>query len=607
MKNIKRITSLFLAALLSITFIPVPASAAQDNTMKEEVVYINLNNDGSVKEINVVNIFELDENGTVIDYGSYENLRNMTTTDNIDYHNNRVSINADAGKLYYEGKLKGNDMPWNISIKYFMDGKEYSAKDIAGMSGKLEIKMSVRKNEKCDNSFFEGYALQTTFTLDTKKATDIKADGATQANVGSDKQLTYTILPNNEKDIYISANVQDFEMEGISINGIRMNLDVNIDDSSLQEKIDEVIGAVNEINDGASQLSNGLSSIISNNSQLTSGAWSAFEALCNAAQTQLNQQLTQNGYDSVALTPSTYSQVLMDLLVKMGAEAVYNTAYNAALAEVTLQVESQADTLYSGYIKSQEENIYLAYIESQKDLIYTQAASQAVVRSLVENYGYSEENAYAYLQTNEGQLMVANALAQMTEAQKSQIITTAVNSLTTEQKDLILQGAKDSLTTQQKAEIRNRYIEQIMSGEEVTSKINEAVKAANSAAADISALKGQLDNYKSFYNGLVDYTNAVSYAAEGASELTAGTGRFARETTDMESRMDSEINSMTTSITGSDVQTASFVSKENTNIKSVQFVIKTEKIKKTNVENVSHEEPKKLTFLQKLLRLFGLY
>ncbi|MGN1112268.1 MAG: hypothetical protein ACI4RP_03600 [Acutalibacteraceae bacterium] len=676
MKHAKRITAVFLAVLIIITVFTVSASAAQGNTPKEEVVYINLCADGSVKEINVVNIFDLDENGEIIDYGKYESLRNMTTTDTIGYHNDTVTIDADAGKLYYEGKLKENAMPWTISIKYFIDGKEYSADKIAGMSGRLEIKMAVRQNKECDSSFFKGYALQASFTLNTDNATNIIAEGATIANVGSDKQITYTILPNNEKDIIVSTDVKNFEMKGISINGIRMNLDIDIDDADLQKKIDEVIGAVNDLDkgagklndgtadlydatgelksavgklhsgvgtlcDGADELKNGLTALSSKNSELTGAARSAYVALCTAAQTQLNAQLSANGLNTVTLTPETYSEVLLGVLAEMDADKVYNTAYNAALSEVTAQVEAQADTLYAGYIQSQANEIYSEYVKSQADSLYEQVATEAVRQQLVEG-GLPDEQADAYIKTDEGKALVSIAVAAMTDEQKAQIIAAGVQSLTSDQKEQILQGAIASLSEEQKSEIRNGYIEQMMASEEVTGRINEAVKAANSAAAEVSTLKGQLDGYGAFCNGLVDYTNAVSSAADGAAELTngirelhsntdtlknavgdlhiavgtlndgtddlkKGTGEFAKETADMDKEVSEEINSMTSSLTGKDVKTVSFVSNQNTNIKSVQFVIQTESIEITEQTDVTVEEVEQLNFWQKLLRLFGLY
>ena len=107
----------------------------------------------------------------------------------------------------------------------------------------------------------------------------------------------------------------------------------------------------------------------------------------------------------------------------------------------------------------------------------------------------------------------------MTDEQKEQILNAAVAQLTDEQKEQILQGAVASLTDEQKTQIREAYIQQMMASDEVTSGINAAVATVSAAARQVSELKGQLDNYGAFYQGLLDYTGAVSDAAAGAKNL----------------------------------------------------------------------------------------
>ncbi len=134
-----------------------------------------------------------------------------------------------------------------------MDGEEYSAEDIAGKSGALKIHFTVTKNENCKGSFYEDYALQASFTFDT----DIVGSGATIANVGSDKQLTYTIPPDKGIDTVIKADVTDFEMDSAAINGVRLNMNINVDDSELTDKVNELVSAVADLNDGASEVRGG--------------------------------------------------------------------------------------------------------------------------------------------------------------------------------------------------------------------------------------------------------------------------------------------------------------------------------------------------------------
>lgn len=673
MKRMTKITAAALSVLL-LGSVAVPAFAEEAaSSEKEEVIYVMTDAAGQVTDVEAVNIFA---GGDITDYGDYSAVKILNTTDAITQDGSRITFSSSADKVYYQGTMKDTAIPWNISIRYFLDGKEYSAEEIAGKSGALEIHFSVSKNESCAGSFYEDYALQASFTLDTDLCRNISSSGATVANVGSSKQLTYTILPGKGIDTVIRADVTDFEMDSAAINGVRLHMSFEVDDAELMDKVDEIISAIGSVNDGASavrdgtgrlydatgtlygkvgelhdgvgaladgagELYAGLRSIAAKNDQLTGAAYAAYEGLCSAAGAALNVQLSANGMEPVTLTPESYADALLDLLEKMDAGAVYDQAYQAALQQVTAQVDAQADALYRGYAESQANSIYWAYVSSQADNLYAQVAAQAVYAQLIES-GYTEEQAAAFLQTPEGQATVAQAVSNMTDEQKTQILNAAVAQLTDQQKEQILQGAIDALTDEQKAQIRDAYIQQMMASDEVTSQISAAVATVSAAAEQVSELKGQLDSYGAFYQGLLDYTGAVSDAAAGAGtlkqgmdtlyrntgtlmlsvgelndavgelyggtkSLADGTAAFADQTADMDTRISEEIDSMTSSITGGDGETTSFVSDKNTQVDSVQFVIKTAAVEKT--ESAAEDAPAAapLTFWQKLLRLFGLY
>lgn len=672
MKRIQKITAAALSVLLLGSLI-VPAFAEEAPTGKEEVIYIITDASGKVTDMEAVNIFA---GGDITDYGDYSDVKLLNTTDQITQNGNKITFSSSAEKVYYQGTMKNTVIPWNISIRYFLNGKEYSAADVAGKSGALEIRFSVSKNESCKGSFYEDYALQASFTLDTDLCKNIVSSGATVANVGSDKQFTYTILPGKGIDATIQADVTDFEMDAVSINGVRLNMNFEVDDAELMDKVDEIISAIGSIDsgaaevrdgtgelydatgtlnskvgelnsgvgalaDGAGDLYSGLTGITEKNDQLTGAAYTAYEGLCTAAVAALNVQLGANGMESVTLTPANYSAVLLGLLEKMDADTIYNEAYQSALQQVTAQVETQAEDLYRGYVESQANSIYLAYVSSQADTLYAQVAAQAVYTQLIES-GYTEEQATAFLQTLEGQAAVAQAVANMTDEQKEQILNGAVAQLTDEQKEQILQGAVASLTEEQKTQIREAYIQQMMASDEVTSGINAAVATVSAAAKQVSELKGQLDNYGVFYQGLLDYTGAVSDAAAGAKnlklnmdtlyrntgtlklsvgelndavnelysgtkDLASGTSEFADETSDMDTQISDEIDSMASSITGSNTEVVSFVSDKNTGVDSVQFVIKTAAIEKSETVSSDTSEEAPSTFWQKLLSLFGMY
>lgn len=210
--------------------------------------------DGSVNGVYAVNIFG---SGDITDHGSYDSVKMLNTNDKITQDGDKISFSTNAEKAYMQGTLKGAEIPWDISIKYFLDGKEYTPNDIAGKSGKLEIKLKISKNENCKSDFYENYALQASFALDTELCSNIKADGATTANVGSDKQISYTILPNKGIDASITADVRDFEMDAVSINGVKLNLDIDIDISEISDEVAELNDGVTKIDDGANSVSDG--------------------------------------------------------------------------------------------------------------------------------------------------------------------------------------------------------------------------------------------------------------------------------------------------------------------------------------------------------------
>lgn len=267
-KLLKQATAGVLSMILMVG-LTVPAYAADSSPEKEEVVYVMTNAVGNINKIEVVNIFS---GGDVIDHGDYSSVKMLNTNDAITENGNEITFKSTAEKVYYQGTMKSNEIPWNISIQYRLDGKEYSPEEIAGKSGKLEISFKVSKNESYDGYFYDNYALQATFLLGGENCSNIQAADATFANVGSDKQLTYTILPGKGIDTTISADVTDFQMDAITINGIKLNLNVDIDDEELMVQVNELMDATKKLNDGTTKLVDGSGTLKTGSRTLVDGA-----------------------------------------------------------------------------------------------------------------------------------------------------------------------------------------------------------------------------------------------------------------------------------------------------------------------------------------------
>ncbi len=568
MKHTKNIAAAALSVLL-LSSLTVPALAAAAPPAKEEVIYVMTDAAGKVTDMEAVNIFP---GGSITDYGDYSAVKVLNTTDNIHQSGEKITLYSAAERVYYQGTMKSSVIPWNISIRYLLNGVELPAEDIAGKSGALEIRFSVSKNESCTGSFYEDYALQASFTLDTKRCKNILSSGATAANVGSDKQLTYTILPDSGIETAITADVTDFEMDSVAINGVRLELDLDVDDSALTDKIDDVVSAIDELNDGAQELQSGafelydatqalcsgacelhsgaislssgagelysgLSTLATKNSTLTDAAYTAYEGLCTAAAAALNAQLEANGMDTIVLTPSTYSAVLTGLLEKLNADAVYQQAYQAALQQVTAQVEANEDI--------------------------------------------PDEHKKAYIQ----QMMASEEVTAKINA--------AVSAVSTAAKQVSeLKGQLDSYGTFYRG-------------------LSEYTGAVSSAASGASTLKQGTDTLLSgtaeLLSGAGELSDGARELYDGTCELADGTAEFADEASDIDERISDEIDSMTASFTGGGGEVVSFVSDKNGDVASVQFVIKTAAIEKAEVAPADAPAEAPLTPLQKLLRLFGAY
>lgn len=271
-KNIKieKISSCILAGIILFTGINSTraVSFAQNNNFKqkEEVVYVKTDEKGIPQKIDVVNIFP---GGKITDYGNYTKVSMMTTRDKLTKKGDKITFSSKAKRVFYQGKMTDAEIPWNINISYYLNEKEIDPKSLAGKKGDLKINISVKKNLKSDNIFYEKYPLQINILLDMEKCSNIKASEATITNMGKNKQITYTMLPGKTLDVHITSKIRNFEMEGISINGVRLNMNMDLDKSSIDHKVknltmgtDKIKGASERVAKGTTTLAEAMNKLL---------------------------------------------------------------------------------------------------------------------------------------------------------------------------------------------------------------------------------------------------------------------------------------------------------------------------------------------------------
>ena len=217
----KQLLNRVALALMAMMLVISSASAA---IIKDEVVYALLMPEGSVKSLYVVNAFEADEKARGEDFGAYRETQALTPSEDFSYEGDRARFAMEPGRFYYQGIPADRPLPWEIAIRYTLDGKALRAEDLSGATGRLGIAFSVRPLAE-GKAFSQNLAMTVTLTLEGKRSLNVQADKATMAYAGGNITLSYVILPGQEASYQVQADVKDFAMAGIQFAAIRMGVD----------------------------------------------------------------------------------------------------------------------------------------------------------------------------------------------------------------------------------------------------------------------------------------------------------------------------------------------------------------------------------------------
>ena len=124
--------------------------------------------------------------------------------------------------------------------------------------------------------------------------------------------------------------------------------------------------------------------------------------------------------------------------------------------------------------------------------------------------------------------------------------------------------------------------------------VSEAADKVNVLAGGVSRLS----------TGISTLTSKYSEFDEGLASYAEGTQELYTNTSGMDSQVQEKIDSILDSLSGGDDEAESFVSEKNTDVKSVQFVIKTSAIEKADKADVKDTAEKDKSFLEKVKALF---
>lgn len=231
---------------------------------------------------------------------------------------------AGGDDVYYRGTSK-QELPVGVSMTYLLDGKEISAADLAGKSGKLTIKIkytnSTKQEVEVDGKKMQmsvPFMMVSGLMLSNDHCSNVTVDNGMVENDGDHSIVLCYGLPGLSDSlalegtddfeeprftdtVEITADVTDFTMEtAITVASAGLLNDVDLDNvdtlDELEDSLDDLTDAAQQLLDGTEDLLDGVDELKDGAKELQSGTG---ELQSGAAQLQSGAGELQSGASQV--------------------------------------------------------------------------------------------------------------------------------------------------------------------------------------------------------------------------------------------------------------------------------------------------------------------
>lgn len=328
--------------------------------------------------------------------------------------------------------------------------------------------------------------------------------------------------------------------------------------AAIKSGADSVDDGAAQLKAGLADLSSGLNTLSANSEALNSGAKQVFNSLLETAATQIRAK----GLNVPDLTIENYAEELNTLIKSLDETTVYETALKQVTdaveaqrpvitQKVTEAVRQQVETKVAAAVRQQVTEEVTAAVQQQVTATVTDTVQQQVSEQVIQAAANMSKADYdaavaagmipqqtqdavnAAIQAQMGSEAVQSKIAENVSAQMAseavqskitenidtQISSEAVQATITENTDAQLQTEAIQATIQQQTELQ---VQKAISENMASDAVQSQLKKASEGAQTLIALKASLDDYNTFYLGLLTYTGGVDDAAAGANALYAG-------------------------------------------------------------------------------------
>ena len=484
---------------------------------KDETVYSKLDASGSNYKTIVSTHIENTENEELIkDLSDLLNVKNTSGDETFTQDGSTFTWHANKNDIYYQGESQ-KDLPIECKVKYELDGKEISANEIAGKSGKVKITLqytnkeerTVTVNGKKVKMYVPFVVVAGTIvknennqniTISNGKVID---DGTKTTVIGMAMPGLQESLGVSADEVEIPSNIEitmdttDFETNGIFSYVTPKVLEE--EDINAFDKLDEIYAQVNTLQSSMNQIQEGANT-------LKDGA----ETYSEKSQ-EFNNAMNQVS-EGVSSVNSNYSQIDTGITtINQGSTSLKNGAeqLNAGIGELSSQLTSMPDSIEALYAGSTQ--VLNGFNDTQANGKTTPGLVTGV-NTIVES-----------LQTsNEG---LNTALENLSATSQGTIDALTANNKTLKAVQQAL-GATEESKAANKTMIENLEI-QIKANEAIIAKYNQYKTGADTQKQELAKkVSSSKESLTTVTKGMTTLRNAMTQVNAGLGQLNTASKKL---------------------------------------------------------------------------------
>ena len=526
---------------------------------KDETVYSKMDSNGKNYKTIVSTHIKNTENADLInDLSDLLNVKNTSGDENYTQDGNKFVWNANKNDIYYQGE-SSKELPIECNVKYELDGKELSANEIAGKSGKVKITLQyTNKEERTVDingkkvKMYVPFVVVAGTIIENENARNIEVSSGKVVDDGSKTVVVGMAMPGlqeslglSDDEVEIPSNVEitmdatNFETSSIMSYVTPKVLEE--DDLKVFDNLDEIYGQVNTLQTSMNQIQDGANTLKDGTTQLATGANTLKDGVTtayNGAQT-ISSEVAKSTQSLKNDKSEALDSKTLESIKKQAAESSKLTDEQKAQIKAQAQTSAVLTDEQKAQIKAQAAQ-RAKLTEGQKAEITALAKQGAVLTEKQKAQITEKAKDGAQLTEAQKTAIITNAQANypaITEAEKTLLIVTAQNTATQTAVNTALATAENTakqtavatalnvaqqVATQTAETTAVETAQQIATQTAVTTALTTAQSTAETTAMQTSTtVAKQVGNQakKTFTNQVVSQMNTLG---NGLNQLTSG-------------------------------------------------------------------------------------